>query len=120
MIPIDAFMALYDALPGSDEIELQFFSERPHDYMVIKDEDCAIFQAMGMASMPGFRFRLLGISSPLIYPMVSASRATGTSLRWLSSTAHGCCPMSGTSRILRSAFLSRLASQRTPCLALVA
>lgn len=25
MIPIDAFIALYDALPGSDEIELQFF-----------------------------------------------------------------------------------------------
>lgn len=27
-----------------------------------------------MASMPGFRFRLLGTSSPLICPMVSASR----------------------------------------------
>ncbi|EGX71540.1 hypothetical protein [Collinsella tanakaei] len=60
MIPIDAFMALYDALPGSDEIELQFFGERPHDYMVIKDEDCAIFQAYGNGEHAWVSFPSIG------------------------------------------------------------
>lgn len=44
MISIDAFLALYDALPGEDEIELEFYGERPHDYMIIKGGDEAIFQ----------------------------------------------------------------------------
>lgn len=51
--------------------------------------------------------------------MASASHATETSSRWSSSTAHGCCPMSGTSRISKDATLSRsaspsAASQRVP------
>lgn len=44
MISIDAFLALYDALPGEDEIELEFYGDRPHDYMIIKGGDEAIFQ----------------------------------------------------------------------------
>lgn len=44
MISIDAFLALYDALPGEDEIELEFYGERPHDCMIIKGGDEAIFQ----------------------------------------------------------------------------
>ena len=44
MISIDAFLTLYDALPGEDEIELEFYGERPHDYMIIKGGDEAIFQ----------------------------------------------------------------------------
>nr|WP_317286355.1 hypothetical protein [uncultured Parolsenella sp.] len=44
MISLDAFLTLYDALPGEDEIELEFYGERPHDYMIIKGGHEAIFQ----------------------------------------------------------------------------
>lgn len=33
--------------PAATRSSFSFFGERPHGYMVIKDEDCAIFQADG-------------------------------------------------------------------------
>ena len=60
MIPIDAFIALYDALPGSDEIELQFFASGLMATWLSRMRIVPYSRPMGMTSTPGFRFRLFG------------------------------------------------------------
>ena len=73
MISIDSFLTLYDALPGGDEIEFEFYGERPHDYMIIKGGDEAIFQYYR-------HYECACISFPSIRDLIAADLSDGICL----------------------------------------